>query len=644
MKSLTIENLFSGIAQRYGERVAVEWPARSLTYAELESLSNRLGNYLAESGAPPGSVVAILSDNVPDILISMIGILKSSCAFLPLDPRLPEHRLAEMCTIASPRWFLTESAHLATLKRLGESSIAKAKVIMLDDGGEKHSPANGLELLGSYLTCQDQTPCEVASDPDAMCSIFFTSGSTGRPKAIAGRRKGLGHFVRWEIETLGVNAQSRISQLTLPSFDGFLKDTFVPLCAGGTVCVPDSRETILDAHRLAAWVDKEEISILHCVPTIFRSILNTGLDKDYFPSLNYVVMAGEAVQTADIKRWFRVFGERIQLVNLYGPTETTVTKLFHFIKPADEARRSIPIGKPMPGAAAVIVGPDGQICPPGVAGEIYIRTPYRALGYYNQPDLTQEAFIRNPFTEDAHDIVYKTGDLGRILNDGNFEFVGRLDQQVKIRGVRIELAEIEGALRRHEAIKDTVVTTPEDSNGDKYLFAYVVLHKTVAFRALREFLASYLPSYMLPSAFMELEALPLTPNGKIDRQRLPDPHQKQSLKQTEVEPPRSLMEEKIASVWTEVLRRSPIGIHDNFFELGGHSLLVVQLVARLRAAFQIELPLRKIFEAPTIADLGKVIETMMAEGACPAAPVIVRRPREKHRVKLSSLDARHGLE
>src|SRR6185312_1652611 len=490
MKHVSVEQLFGRMAKEHAERVAVEWAGRSLTYAELENESNRLGNYLIENGAVRGSVIAILSERIPDVLIATMGILKASCVFLPLEPHLPHNRRAEMLAIASPGWILADMAHLDTIKDLADRSATEIKVITLDDPSESYRDGKAVRLIGNYRSCQNQSPCAVASTPDDMCSIFFTSGSTGRPKGIAGRRKGLDHFVRWEIDTLNIGVASRVSQLTLPSFDGFLKDTFVPLCAGSTVCVPASRETVLDGPKLIDWVDSEQISVLHCVPTIFRFMLNTGLTKERFSALKHIVMAGEPVPTADVKRWYGIFGDRIQLVNLYGPTETTVTKLFYFIKPGDEHRRSIPIGKPMPGAAALIVDRDRQICPPGVVGEIYIRTPYRALGYYNQPELTREVFIQNPFHDDPDDLVYKTGDLGRLLNDGDFEFVGRYDQQVKIRGVRIELAEIEDKLRRHEAIKDTVVVALVDPSGDKYLFAYVVLRRPVAFKVLREFLAS----------------------------------------------------------------------------------------------------------------------------------------------------------
>src|SRR6185436_8849290 len=240
-----------------------------------------------------------------------------------------------------------------------------ARVIALDGGKLEEAAAGRPAALSS---------------PDDPCSIYFTSGSMGRPKAILGRLKGIAHFARWEAEALGVKRGTRVSRLASPSFDGFLKDAFVPLCAGGVVCSPESRGLVLEPSRLIDWVDVEKVEVLHLVPSVLRSILNEKLDAECFAALKWVVLAGEPLLPADVRRWREIFGDRVRLVNLYGPTETTVTKLFHFVEAADSERPSVPIGKPMPGAAAMIVGSGGQLCKPGVVGEIYISTPYRALG------------------------------------------------------------------------------------------------------------------------------------------------------------------------------------------------------------------------------------------------------------------------
>jgi amino acid adenylation domain-containing protein len=447
----------------------------------------------------------------------------------------------------------------------------------------------------------------VESDGDDACSIYFTSGSTGKPKAILGRLKGIDHFARWEAKALGIGEGTRVSQLASPCFDGFLKDVFVPLCAGGVVCAPESRKVVLEPGRLIDWVDVEGVEVLHCVPSVLRSLLNEGLEGKYFSSLRWVVLAGEALLPADVKRWVEVFGERIGLVNLYGPTETTVTKLCYFVEAADAERPSVPIGKPIPGAAAMVMDRKGQPCAIGDAGEIHIRTPYRSLGYYNAPELTHEAFVPNPFSKDPNDLVYRTGDYGRLLEDGNLEFLGRRDQQVKVRGVRVELGEIENLLRRHAEVKDVAVIDREDGSGNKYLCAYVVLGKGTGAGRLREYLAAQLPEFMVPSGFVEMKELPRTLNGKIDRKGLPALEEARREKKTEVGP-RTPVEEIVAGIWSEVLRVGQVGVEENFFELGGHSLLATQIISRIRESLHVELPLRALFEAPRLSDLARRIE------------------------------------
>ena len=344
-----------------------------------------------------------------------------------------------------------------------------------------------------------------------------------------------------------------------------------------------------------------------------------------FKSLKYILMAGEPLLPSDVKRWTDIFGERIQLINLYGTSETTMAKFAYFVKASDQQRRSIPVGKPIEGAAAVVVDKRGRPCPAGIIGEIYIRTPYRALGYYNQPELTREAFIQNPFNNDPNDIVYKTGDLGRVLEDGNFEYLGRLDRQVKIRGNRVELSEIEDVLRGHVAVTDVAVIDREDSAGHNYLCAYVVLGSEVETDALRELVLNHLPDYMVPSAFIVMEALPRTISGKIDRQALPIPGLTRSGMQEYVAPSTDV-EKALAGIWTEVLGIDQVGINDNFFQLGGHSLRATQILTRVRAALNVEVPLRSLFETPTVAALAKLIEVKLSSKALEADRISVSRP------------------
>jgi amino acid adenylation domain-containing protein len=624
MKFESVQELFSQAAGKFKDNVAIERLPDRLTYGELEESSNRLANYLISIGVAKGSIVAILADDSIEVTTAIIATLKAGCVFLPLDPGIPEKRLQVIVSKASPTVFLVQTKYLETLKQIIVSEAPSYRFVSIDRVADDHLAA-GSEDVESYLKHEETGKPSVEYGPDDFCYLYFTSGSTGIPKAIAGRLKGIDHFIRWEIENFGVQAGTRVSQLTGPSFDAFLRDIFTPLCAGGTVCVPPSRELILDAAKLVQWIDEQQINLVHCVPSLFRSMINQALTADKFASLKFVLMAGEALLPADIKKWMNVFGERVQLVNLYGPTETTMTKFFYFVQPADKDRRFIPIGKPMSGARALVLDPKGKACPPGAIGEIFIRTPFMTHGYYQQPELTKEVFVPNPFSTDPNDLIYKTGDLGRLLDDGNFEFVGRKDQQVKIRGVRIEIGEIENALREHESIRDVVVVDLADADGNKYLCAYVVFRNAVEIEELRNFLINSLPLYMVPSAFVVREELPRTLNGKINRKALPTPNEARLEAGAKVDTPRTPIEDLLVGIWSSVLGFQSVGINDNFFALGGHSLMATQLLARVRESLDIELPLRSLFDAPTVAGQARYIETARLEekgiGTAPLVPV-----------------------
>jgi amino acid adenylation domain-containing protein len=605
-------SLFADTAARHPHDVAIERGDRAVTYRELGARAARVAGRLHRQ-VTPGSVVAILAEDPVDVVTGILGALQAGCAFVPLDPRFPDARLATMIAQSSPACFLAGEGSAA---RLSPLALEPAPVV-LPLGGDGPESA-----FGEPLTL----------DPESLCSIYFTSGSSGVPKPIAGRLKGIEHFARWEIEALGVEPGTRVSQLTSPCFDGFLKDVFVPLCAGGTACAPPDRGTVLDLPRLVEWIDRSRIHLLHCVPSLFRAILNQDLTPGMFPELRSVVLAGERVLPADVRRWKEVFGDRVQLVNFYGPTETTIIKLCYFIQSGDEDRPSIPVGKPIRGAAALVVGEDGRPCPPGVEGEIYIRTPFRALGYYRHPGLTREAFVPNPFSADPGDVVYRTGDFGRVLEDGNFEFLGRRDHQVKVRGVRVELGEIENVLRAHPEVADVAVLVREDSAGGAYLCAYVVTRSPLEAAELRKVCAASLPETQVPSAFVSLKELPRTLNGKVDRKALPALANAGDAGDTAVEPEpagMSPVEELLAGILGQVLSREQVGRHDNFFEIGGHSLLAIRVLSRLRKSLRVELQLNELFETPTVAGLAPKVEAALRQREGAQTPPLepAARPR-----------------
>ena len=405
----------------------------------------------------------------------------------------------------------------------------------------------------------------------------------------------------------------------------------VPLGAGGTICIPPSHDTLLDPRTLVDWVDHSGIRLVHCVPTLFSTFVKGLPTAAKLESLEYVLLAGEVVPVGDVKQWMDRFENRVKLVNLYGPTETTMIKFCHVIQRKDVDRGFIPIGTPIEGAKAVILDSAGNPCPQGTSGEIHIRTPYRTSGYYRQAELTRQVFIQNPFNNNPRDLIDRTGDIGRVLHDGNFQFVGRKDLQVKIRGVRIELGEIETALQSHPAVQRAVVVAREDSAADKSLVGFVMAAEgeDPTISSLRRWLQVMLPHYMVPTAFIVLDELPLTANGKVNRRALPRPASARPQLEELYQPPRTPTEHAVARIWCEVLSLDQVGVHDSFFELGGHSLLATQVLSRVREHCQCEVPLGALFQESTIANLSTIIDRSHNTDPTAALPQIHRADRDQ---------------
>lgn len=632
MRQPVVHEMFRKMAAEHAARVAIASKGRELTYAQVEAWSNNIANHLLELGAGKGAIVYLAVETTFGAVAAMLAVLKIGGVFVPVDPHQPEARLRVLTARVVPAFILTEQRALATVL---EKIATSLPIIPIDlDEPSDESPAL-VPPRTADGTVQGSPPPPMVSEPDDMCYVYFTSGSTGQPKAIAGRLKGIDHFVRWEMETFEVQPGTRVSQLTSLVFDAFLRDAFTTLCAGGTMCVPDSRDDVLDAKRLITWLDRSQVELVHAVPSLFRTILAEPLTAELFPALRYVLLAGEPLLPSDVRRWTEVFGDRIRLVNLYGPTETTMVKLFYIVKPEDAARRSVPVGRAMPGARALVIDENGRPAALGAVGEIYLRTEFCTLGYYNDPELTAQVFVPNPSGRDPSDLVYRTGDLGRMLDDGNIEFLGRKDQQVKIRGVRVELGEIESALLATGLVSEAAAVSRSDRLGNAYLCAYVVLKqegKEGDLEALRRAVAASLPSYLVPSTFVKVDRMPRTSTGKIDRKALPAPEDTRAA----VEPiaPRNEMETEVARLFAEVLGLDRVGVNEEFFQLGGHSLLAMGLISRLTDRFDVEVPLAALFEASTVEMITRYIEDRRQSppppGSSSAAGGLV--PDAEHRV------------
>lgn len=589
------------VASAHPGALAVARGDQRLTYAELRCRAETLARAVAVAGVPRRQRIGILCGNPVDTIASVLASLRAGCSFVPLELRAPRVRLAELLKVTNPACLIADSEAREGIRELADA----APVLLAPDG---------LEAVDHPLADLDGL-----WQPDDACDVFFSSGTTGRPKAIVGRLSGIDHFVRWEAKTIGVGPGTSVSQLTSPGFDAFLRDVFTPLCFGGTVCIPPDPEIRTDPRRLSNWLEEAEVEVLHCIPSLFAGLSELAADPNRFSALRCVLLAGERLSRRAVGSWFSAFGERIQLVNLYGPTETTMTKLFHVVTPIDLERHSVPIGRAMPGARVLIVDEEDRPCGIGSVGEILIRTPFMALGYLDQPELTRQSFVPNPTSGLASDPVYRTGDLGRLLPDGSVEFVGRRDEQVKIRGVRVECGEVAVLLHERREVSEAgaVVVGERDTLR---LCAFVVSAGPFDLDQLRRDLEQRLPPEAVPSQIVPLERLPRLDNGKVDVAALRELVRAAEVAEAEEAPPRTEWEFRLAALWSRLLGRPSVGIDRNFFAIGGHSLMAARMLAEVRTHSGTQVSLRAFFDSPTVEQLARLIESSKAEDASASIP------------------------
>ncbi|BAZ25556.1 amino acid adenylation domain-containing protein [Kalymmatonema gypsitolerans NIES-4073] len=567
---------------------------RSWNYSELSTSAHALARVLLNHGVKRGEVVAVFGPRSFGLIASMIGILLSGGVLLTIDPKLPSQRQQVMLQESKAKYLLCIGDEQPEHKELWKSLVT---ICVDPDGGV----ARNADTDSSSVVQLPQL------SPDDAAYIFFTSGTTGVPKGVLGCHKGMAHFFNWQRQTFAIDQQDRIAQLTGLSFDVVLRDIFLPLTSGATLCLPAEGDE-LEPTRILRWLEREQISVLHTVPTLAQSWLVNVPPSVSLPALKRIFFAGEPLKDTLIRRWRETFPEGGEIVNLYGPTETTLAKCFYRVT-ADVLPGVQPVGSPQPETQALVLGENNQLCGIGEPGQIVIRTPFRSLGYINASEENRSRFVKNPLSNDEQDLLYYTGDRGRYRPDGCLEILGRLDRQVKIRGVRIELREIETLLGEHPTVQQVVVIAREDQPSDQRLVAYVVPQQEQGATTdeLRRFIKEKLPKYMIPSAFVMLDALPLTPNGKVDRRALPMPEQvRQEVEETFVAP-RTEIERQLTQIWEEVLGIQPISIKDNFFDLGGHSLLAVRLFAQIEKKFGTSIPLATLFQSGTVEDLAKML-------------------------------------
>ena len=625
-KNFCIHELVEAQVERTPDAIAVQFDGQQLTYRELNSRANQLAHYLQGLGVGPEKLVGICVERSFEMVVGLLGILKAGGAYLPLDPAYPGERLA----------FMLEDAQVSVL--LSQAKLAEDRGWRMEDGDPRSSILD--PRLQVVFVDRDRPLIAQQSDKNPLSQVYstdlayviYTSGSTGQPKGVQVSHRSVVNCLCAIGENVALTVNDVFLALTTISFDIASLELFLPLITGAKLVLA-SRDEVLDGRHLLDRLTECGATAMQSTPSVWKLLLDAG----WRSSRNFKILCGgEALS--------RLLADQLleggaSLWNLYGPTETTIWSTIAKVEPGE---LPVLIGRPIANTEIYILDAYFQPVPIGVHGELYIGGDGLAQGYLNRQELTSEKFFNNPFSDNPNSRLYRTGDRVRYRADGNIEFLGRTDNQIKIRGYRIELGEIEAVLNQHAAVKDgVVVARARDLSEEKELVAYIAPNQdSVASSSdLRSLLRQKLPDYMIPSAFVFLNALPLTPNGKVDRSQLPSPNDSRpSLDQGFVEP-RSEIEELVAQVWREVLKLEKIGVYDNFFDLGGHSLIATRVVARLRNNFNIDLPLRKLFELPTVAGLTEHIDFLRCYQSGISVPPIVPVPRDRP-IPLSSSQRR----
>ncbi|OAB58112.1 hypothetical protein AY600_04785 [Phormidium willei BDU 130791] len=591
----TLVGLVEDQVQRTPEAVAVLFEDQQLTYRQLNEDAERLGQQLHQLGIRPEMRVAVALRRSPQLLIALLAILKTGAAYIPLDPNYPQDRLTFILQDSQPALVLTESQVRSQLPQLPDIPVVDLDGINLETA------------TGTF----SQTPT-----PEALAYLIYTSGSTGQPKGVAIEQRSVANFLQSLQAHLRLSESDRLLAITTLSFDIAVLELFLPLTVGAQVQIlPDCLSR--DGSQLAQALNQSQVTVMQATPATWQMLLSAG----WSGKEGLMLLCGGEALSRDLAA--QLVGKGEALWNLYGPTETTIWSTLHRVQAIDE---TIPIGRPIHNTQVYVLDINQQPVPIGVPGELYLGGAGLAREYWRRPELTRERFL-----DLAWGRLYRTGDLVRYREDGVLEHLGRLDHQVKLRGYRIELGEIESQLRSHPQVNNAVVIAREDEPGQRRLVAYIVgdLSQEDLGSKLRRHLQAQLPDYMVPSLFVALDELPLTPNGKIDRRALPKPCRDLSASTTVS--PQTDLERQIATVWQDLLNLEELGREENFFELGGHSLLATQAISRLRQRLEQDLPLRLLFDAPTVARLAAAIspDESKTESASPVLPTLRRCDRQQ---------------
>jgi amino acid adenylation domain-containing protein len=614
----TVTDLVEAQVARTPEAVAVVAGEATLTYAELDARANRLGARLQALGIGPDVAVAAFFERSLEMAVGLLGVHKAGGACLPLDPSSPAERVGFMLADSAAPVVLTQQGLRGRLPAHG------ARVLCLDADEDDSGMAGG-----GAAGDDDGVPPRLTT-ADHLGYVIYTSGSTGRPKGVMLPHGALVNHHLAVSRLYGLAPGDRVLQFCSVSFDVSIEEMFPTWCSGATVVFRDDSVPVLGRSWLE-WLRRARVNLLN-LPTAYwhewaRDL--SALGEKVPGDVRLVTVGGEKAMGRAYRTWLEVGGDRPRWVNAYGPAEATIMATYFEPggpRPAAPPWDDPPIGRPIANTTVHVLDDAGRPVASGAPGELHIGGAGLARGYLNQPGLTAERFVPDPFSARAGARLYRTGDLVRRRPDGDLEFVGRNDQQVKLRGFRIEVGEVEAALMAHPDLDDAAVVGREDTPGAKRLVAYVVpvADRSLTARELRRFLADRLPAYMVPAAFVVLDAFPTTPNGKVDRQGLPAPDRSDRRLEA-ADAPGTATEKALAAVWAQVLGIDALGVEDDFFELGGHSLMATQVIAQAREDFGVDLPLQAIFEAPTVKGLAARLDREGTGGS--AVPPLVRQPR-----------------
>lgn len=586
-KLVSLQDMFEKQAVLTPERIALMCDDIQVNYRKLNEEANRLARLLIEKGIGPEQFVALALPRSPEMVASMLGVLKTGAAYLPLDPEFPADRISYMLEDAKPSCIITTEEIAASLP----DNLAVPELVL--------DQAVTQEIIKRY---SPENP-DVSVSLDHPAYIIYTSGSTGRPKGVVVTQKSLSNFLLSMKEAFSLGEEDRVLAVTTVAFDISALELYLPLISGARIVIA-RKETIREPHALAQMIENFDINIMQATPTLWHALVTSEPEK--LRGLR-VLVGGEALPSGLLQALQDL---HCSVTNLYGPTETTIWSAAAFL---EEGLKGVPpIGKPIWNTQVYVLDNGLQPVPLGVVGELYIAGTGLARGYFHRPDLTAERFVADPYGPPGTR-MYRTGDQARWRADGSLDYIGRADHQIKIRGFRIELGEIDAVLANHPHIEQAAVVVREDQPGDKRLAAYVVADAPIDTAELRRYVGASLPDYMVPAAFVEMDELPLTPNGKLDRKALPTPDFSTSVSDRA---PRTPQEEILCDLFAEVLGLARVGIDDSFFELGGHSLLAARLMSRIREVMGAELGIAKLFDEPTVAGLAAHLD--LAQSARPA--------------------------